>query len=156
VLELTDRHLHLLKGLHNAITTDWNKGGYRLNLIKYLGITDIFKTEGYWRSTIDSEEYEDSRLPWPEPNQYSLSSIAYFMPKLRTVERKAEHRHFMGFSKCRICGCMNGTGEYYWQGWVWPDGLKHYIEDHSVAPTKGFVEFITAESTRKKVHSRKC
>jgi hypothetical protein len=40
---------------------------------------------------------------------------------------------FAGFSTCRLCGILNGStemtdGEHF----VWPEGLSHYVEAHSV------------------------
>jgi hypothetical protein len=38
----------------------------------------------------------------------------------------------MGYSTCRVCGCLNGCAEFTDGVLVWPEGLAHYIRDHDV------------------------
>jgi hypothetical protein len=146
MVDITDSQWDCIHTLHEVISMDWNNDNYVLPMVKQIQVYDYLKPEGHWRDCIDQE----SRLPWPESNQYSEGSIRLFLPLLKVVEKKAASLRFMGFSKCRICNCKNGTSEFYWQGWIWPIGLSHYIEEHGVAPTPGFVKFITEESTKVK------
>lgn len=37
-----------------------------------------------------------------------------------------------GPSECRICGCANGNLELTDGTYLWPEGLSHYVRDHSV------------------------
>ncbi len=38
----------------------------------------------------------------------------------------------MGYSFCRLCGQLNGSGEQTDGHLVWPEGLAHYIREHHV------------------------
>lgn len=49
---------------------------------------------------------------------------------------------YKGSSTCRCCGNTNGSGDYKSDGWVWPEGLHHYIAKHNVRPSLAFQEFI--------------
>jgi hypothetical protein len=48
----------------------------------------------------------------------------------------------MGFSTCRICGRDNGAGEYLDDVVLWPEGLAHYVMDHSVRLPEEIIEHI--------------
>lgn len=37
-----------------------------------------------------------------------------------------------GFSTCRVCGEPNGSVEFTDGTYIWPEGLAHYVRDHSV------------------------
>ena len=39
---------------------------------------------------------------------------------------------FMGKSPCRLCGEDNGAVEYTDGVYQWPEGLAHYVSEHSV------------------------
>jgi hypothetical protein len=39
---------------------------------------------------------------------------------------------YRGYSRCRFCGCLNGTSLLSDGTYVWPDGLAHYLRDHGV------------------------
>lgn len=42
-------------------------------------------------------------------------------------------RAYMGFSTCRICGLStNGNLEFTDGVFLWPQGLAHYVREHSV------------------------
>ncbi len=38
----------------------------------------------------------------------------------------------MGFSGCRLCGEVNGSAEFTDGVYLWPEGLAHYVREHSV------------------------
>jgi hypothetical protein len=48
----------------------------------------------------------------------------------------------MGFSPCRICGSPNGSVEYTDWTYIWPQGLSHYVSEHSVRLPREVVEHI--------------
>lgn len=153
-MELTEQEFDIVMALNKVLSLNWNTERYQMAMVRVLrdhgyDLRDLFKVEGYWRGSIGDE----SKLPWPESDQYSEGSIQLFLPLLKIVERKAERSSYLGYSMCRICGKRNGTNEFWWQGWKWPAGLTHYIEEHGVAPTTDFVKFITEESG--KVKSKK-
>jgi hypothetical protein len=67
---------------------------------------------------------EDRSLPYPE------------MPKDTTVVA------YRGYSPCRICDQSNGSREYHYGGWIWPQGYIHYLRDHNVLPDEDFKRFV--------------
>jgi len=94
------------------------------------------KIEGYWYSK------HESKYPMPVANTIDMSIKDSFIAKLKSIEEVAHQVHYRGFSGCRICNCLNGTFEYEYKNWVWPVGYMHYIQDHNVAPSKEFYEFV--------------
>jgi hypothetical protein len=55
-------------------------------------------------------------------------------------------RRYLGFSLCRICGKAVGSLELSDGVFVWPEGLAHYVSEHSVRLPARFVEHV-AERT---------
>ena len=60
---------------------------------------------------------------------------------------------YLGCSTCRLCGQNTGCTEYrvpcvadYSGPVVWPEGYKHYVQDHHVLPSRQFFELITSGS----------
>jgi hypothetical protein len=51
-------------------------------------------------------------------------------------------RGFMGLSPCRLCGKPNGASEYTDGVLVWPEGLAHYVEDHSVRLPEAIEQYV--------------
>lgn len=147
MLELSDTLLH----------NDWSEINIRELVLKPRKtlVLDYFKHEGYWASSHSiSEQY-----PTPIPNRFKQEDMEVFLPKLQWVESQIIYRapknhvsklpqafkmHFMGYSTCRCCGEKNGTGEYYFQGWSWPDGYMHYLVEHKVEPSAAFMVFINS------------
>ena len=52
-----------------------------------------------------------------------------------------------GFSVCRVCGCANGSRTFVHGGFMWPDGFRHYIEEHNVKPSDEFIEMVGKKNT---------
>ncbi|MFI7425895.1 hypothetical protein ACIBPB_02795 [Micromonospora sp. NPDC049836] len=81
---------------------------------------------GYWRS----EEHPE----FPDP--HDLVDTSWDDAEKRQVSWYLSQgtlaRLYMGSSRCRICGQMNGAMEYSDDTYTWPEGLAHYISDHSV------------------------
>jgi hypothetical protein len=50
----------------------------------------------------------------------------------------------MGRSKCRLCGKPNGSGEFTDGTYAWPEGLAHYVYDHSVRLPQEFMDHARA------------
>ena len=61
-----------------------------------------------------------------------------FIEKLEKVQERAEILHTRGWSDCRLCQTPNGSAEYRYNGWAWPEGYMHYLVDHRVHPSKDF------------------
>ena len=97
------------------------------------------KHEGYWSTSKD----KPSKFPWPIPDPAWLGKTA-FLSRLDKLEANAERVSWLGKSICRLCGCENGSQEFQFDDWVWPEGYRHYITDHCVRPSKQFEDFIAA------------
>lgn len=92
---------------------------------------------GYWRS--DREPW----LPMPEGCGFHWKTREGFLARLAYIESTlAKETLYRGMSRCRVCGCMNGSREYWWRGFTWPQGYHHYVEDHYVAPPLDFYEAV--------------
>lgn len=55
-------------------------------------------------------------------------------------------RAYRGISSCRCCKGTSrvsvGNKEYRYNGWVWPEGFRHYIDVHNIIPTEDFLKEI--------------
>jgi len=71
-----------------------------------------------------------------------------FLSKLNNVTKKyAQNIQYRGMSKCRICGCFNGSIEHILTNgssieFKYPEGLSHYYSTHNVQPSKEFYNYI--------------
>lgn len=104
-----------------------------------------YKVEGYWRATKSQIGLKfDSQLPWPRthPDAESVYGRDEFLIKLQMFEAKARAVGYKGWSRSRLTGECNGSREYEYRGWTWPEGYQHYIE-HGVLPSRAFYEFVT-------------
>ncbi len=89
---------------------------------------------GYWNNS--RNEYPDFALPKPNQvleNQEAINIVSYF-------DLFLNKENYRGWSNCRICGEMNGCGEYHIQDkindvlYVIPEGYKHYLKEHLIGP----------------------
>ena len=97
------------------------------------------RKEGHWRWAMEPN------LPMPEPDADWPGRDA-FLPLLHRLEDAARETHFKGFSTCRLCGRVNGSSSFTLDGWEWPSGFAHYLEDHGVRPTADFEAFVLARA----------
>lgn len=98
--------------------------------------SELTRREGFWRS--DS----NLLLPAPVPNEKPWKGQRKFLEALRKIEEVARQEKYKGYSTCRLCNCKNGSVEFYYEGWAWPEGLAHYLTLHNVRPSLAFQEFI--------------
>ena len=91
------------------------------------------RKEGFW---------DADNIPWP--NEKPWKGQFTFLKKLRNLENSNEVNSvvYRGFSSCRLCKCANGSKEYEYKNWTWPEGFMHYVEAHNVKPTPRFIKFI--------------
>jgi hypothetical protein len=97
---------------------------------------------GYWRDDAHPEYPSPEPMvdtSWDSEERWAVASYFSEGTVLRT---------FMGLSPCRLCGQDNGAMEYTDGVLAWPEGLAHYIEEHSVRPPEAVVQHALARSAR--------
>jgi hypothetical protein len=96
---------------------------------------------GFWHS-----KYE----PWlamPVGGFLSLGERTDLCNRLQATENtKAEKIQYRGHSTCRLCGCLNGSASFSYNGYEWPEGLKHYVLEHGVALDPVFIRNVLTKS----------
>lgn len=101
-------------------------------------VTD--RREGFWCSAAEPNLPNPQHLSgaWDWPGKFE------FLEKLTQVQNNRETRFitYRGFSTCRICFKANGSKEFCYQGWYWPEGYEHYIREHNIRPSLAFQELI--------------
>lgn len=89
-------------------------------------------TEGFW----DADNMPKQRpKPMPALQKFLDALIGVEVGLAREVASK-------GSSECRVCGIKNGSSTFYYNGWSWPSGYRHYLEAHNVHPSREFKRFI--------------
>ena len=87
---------------------------------------------GYWCGATERPPDEDER--WPDPRD--LIDESWSNQERGLVASYLEHGFkpwaFMGHSECRLCGTLNGSAEFTDGVYLWPEGLAHYVREHSV------------------------
>ena len=98
---------------------------------------------GFWKS-----EYEP-HLPSPiiSDNIYPDEFIEKCKEWTKTIGTSLSIydkriTHYMGYSDCRICGQLNGSVEYTYNGFIFPEGVFHYIIDHNIEIDEQFMRMI--------------
>ena len=104
------------------------------------------KRVGFWKS------YDEPDLPMPEPEQkLRIPDKGKFYKNLFFIQQqKASVDLYKGYSLCRICGERNGSREYRYRGFIWPEGYIHYIKDHNVRPDEEFRKMVVEENGHRK------
>jgi len=120
------------------------------------------KIEGYWYSEYDPqypmpEEYKGewdreaflNRLIKVEETMYAEYEMVVKEynegnsdPLSLYYKKNDKIESYRGLSECRICKCANGSREFVCNGFRWPEGLRHYIEEHGVKPSTEFIDMI--------------
>lgn len=111
-----------------------------------MGIKKQIKLIGYWGPGKDEswDAKPGDKLPMPVARDSPWRGQAEFLKALWALEGRLFCRQFKGWSECRICGCKNGSGEFTWKGFQWPNGYSHYIERHNLKPPLDFRDAIAA------------
>jgi hypothetical protein len=93
---------------------------------------------GYWVSDDDPD--------WPNPRAFVDDD--WDQRERGIVKSYLSHGHVMwataGLSTCRLCGQPNGCAELSDGVYLWPEGLAHYLEKHSVRLPQEFVDHVHA------------
>jgi hypothetical protein len=92
---------------------------------------------GFWRDGIEGD--------WPDPHDFV---DAAWDARARDLVAGYLEQGFIrwvaaGFSECRLCGRANGSAEFTDGVYLWPEGLAHYVRDHSVRLPDEVVAYIT-------------
>lgn len=110
------------------------------------------KEIGYWaegRWDSDKKKWvkrKGTQYPMPVPRDSPWKGEKKFLMNLKKVvdSNKVAKSGFeaKGFSRCRLCGKINGPGDYSLEYYQWPDNLFHYVKKHNIKPDEEFIEFI--------------
>jgi hypothetical protein len=88
---------------------------------------------GYWRNEQHPEYPDPAEHVDPSWDEDERSQVWWYL--LGGTYGPAA----MGFSTCRLCGRQNGSAEFSDDVFAWPEGLAHYVRDHSVRLPQDFV-----------------
>ncbi len=107
----------------------------------------IFKYESVWRSDINTKTTDSNGILFPYPSEHKKwLDINVFLHKLEAVESflsSNKNYHIESDKNCLLCSEKKITnGLYHINNIYWEDGLKHYIEKHSIKPTDQFIKLI--------------
>ena len=106
--------------------------------------------EGFWRQYERRNDKDDyARYPWPMATDIAWLGKREFLIALRALEQTAMKIRYKGHSSCRICGKSNGSVEHKANGWLWPEGYIHYVEEHNVRPSLAFQEMVLVREVDK-------
>ena len=87
---------------------------------------------GYWNDNKNSF----LNLPMPIENSANNDQIVKMLDNLNKLKNKSTTLYYKGSSICRICNCVNGSGEFHYINkgvkYIVPEGIIHYISDHKV------------------------
>ncbi len=98
--------------------------------------------EGYWRQEMIPSGPDS--LPWPVPMRIKNFQHFRFVKSLLSLQDKARVVAYRGFSLNRLNGEYNGSEEFSYKGWRWPEGLERYLR-LGVPPSKEFAAFVLKE-----------
>lgn len=77
-------------------------------------------------------EAHDPSWKRDHPDEYAIV-LAY----LNTPERTDRYR---GSSPCRVCGCRNGSQDWYKGPFRYPQGYVHYLVEHDFKPPQQVID----------------
>lgn len=105
--------------------------------------------EGFWWSADKSNR----DLPKVKARKTAWRGQREFLTALNRIEQyhpDTQKFHAKGWSNCRCCEKKNGSVQFKLRAlgvtWEWPNGFRHYVEDHNVRPSLAFQEWILAVS----------
>ena len=93
---------------------------------------------GYWESDTDDRWPDPRSMVDPELDEDERNELVSYLQRGFVV------RSWMGYSPCRICGANNGDLDVTDGVYIWPDGLAHYVDAHSVRLPIRFTDHIQA------------
>lgn len=85
---------------------------------------------GYWAEKTDDE------FPVAVANTATDEQIEKMLEEIENFKLRSISVHTKGISRCRLCGCQNGSIEYMFvkrgKSVHLPEGITHYIQEHRV------------------------
>jgi hypothetical protein len=93
--------------------------------------------EGIWPLSYRPEPCDDPK--WE-------LAIQDFLRRLDTVQKDALKHRLKEFVRCRICGQPAEAANLRLDNWVWPAGLRHYVQVHNFKPSHEFIELIVTKT----------
>ena len=113
---------------------------------------------GYWRWVGSRDRYDPHDAELPDPRE--LTDLSWNPDAKQLVIDFLKHGKvvaaFGGCSTCRFnCGIADslmGSHELADNLWVWPEGLAHYVEVHSVRLPPKFVEHVVKRNFLSRTH----
>ncbi len=92
---------------------------------------------GYWNGGLSSENDI-----WPDPKDFVSAMLPLDKQKILSYFESAIQMPYAagGVSKCRFCDKGVGNREFTDGKFLWPEGLPHYVDDHSVKLPDEFLE----------------
>jgi hypothetical protein len=98
---------------------------------------------GFWKEKEDTGMYPGKKIWYHFPVENSATTNQKeLIEKIRRVEKFSQKVSYLGASPCRLCDQPNGSREYTYNGFCWPEGYTHYLETHNVACHSGFATMI--------------
>lgn len=99
---------------------------------------------GYWSGgTGDNSQFPDVN-DFVDPSWWEVDMLLAYS----YLQRGLTTRAWMGNSLCRVCGQSNGNLDFTDGTYVWPEGLAHYVRDHSVRLPEEFLDHIRVTNDR--------
>lgn len=95
------------------------------------------KLIGYWNGGTSSENDV-----WPDPKDFVFSMCESDKLRILNYFNSAIEMPYAaaGFSECRFCKKAIGNREFTDGKYLWPEGLPHYVDEHSVKLPIEFLE----------------
>lgn len=92
---------------------------------------------GYWNGGVGPENEK-----WPDPKNFVCDLSSLDKQKILDYFESAVQMPYAaaGVSRCRFCGKDLGSGELTDGMFLWPEGLPHYVLEHSVKLPDEFLE----------------
>lgn len=114
-----------------------------------------YKLEKIWRSK-KNDNSRDSRgelFPFPS-NQKPWSGNEIILNRIKNIDQVLDEKNrydkYIVSKNCLLCDKKNvSTKKYRYSGFMWEDGLVHYIDKHNIEPSTEFKEFILNRSMTK-------
>lgn len=102
------------------------------------GLSVVLRRIGYW----------GSGAPGALPDPVSLAGAEWVETEREDVEdylgRGFVSSASLGREQCRLCGRQNGSLELSDGTFCWPEGLRHYVQAHSLALPREFIDHVVS------------